>query len=75
MTREETITKYHHQFWGIMLDVSRTGATGSARSLLEEQAMRKIDACLSSLWAEFNVVQKAEKNGLPAAKPETTGRV
>jgi hypothetical protein len=52
MTRDECIQKYRHELWGIMLHLSRTGMTGAQRSLLEEQMMKKIDLCLSSIWKD-----------------------
>lgn len=59
MSPDEYVVKYKHQFWGIMLDVSRTGATGSIRAKLEDLAMAKIEAALKALVVEA----QADRNG------------
>ena len=53
MTQEDFVARYHHALWGIMLDVSRTGLTGSQRSILEHHAMVKIDSCLGEIYREM----------------------
>lgn len=52
MTQDECIRRFHHQLWGVMLDASRSVATGAAKSLLEDQLMRKVDACIGQIWSE-----------------------
>jgi hypothetical protein len=70
MTREECIRKYHHQLWGIMLECSRYKGDCAARSMLEEQLMAKIDACIAKIWSEFNKEAPLENNRHQApAKP------
>lgn len=52
MTRDECIHKFKHQLWGLMLDVSRSGSRGAERSLLEDQAMRKIEAMIGAIYSD-----------------------
>lgn len=65
MTREECIAKFHHQLWGIMLDMGRFKGDSAARSMLEEQLMKKIDAAIGAIW------DKANENNKPRIAQET----
>lgn len=65
MTRDECINRFHHQLFGIMLDLSRSGLTGAARSMLEDQAMQKIDALIAAIWTESQPRDVRSNNKTP----------
>jgi hypothetical protein len=64
MTKDECIARFHHQLWGVLLDVSRTGAKGGERAALEDVAMRKIDQVIGAI---YDGCQPAPVNGKPVA--------
>lgn len=76
MTKDECINRFKHTLWGVMLDVCRTGTTGSHRAALEDKAMAKIDAVIGAIWEEFHKKVETPKeqvkspNGQPA-QPKT----
>jgi len=70
MTREECIQKFHHTLWGIMLEMGRFRGDCAARSLLEDQLMRKIDTIIGLIWSEFNKV--AHENNRPRSPENPT---
>jgi hypothetical protein len=61
MTREECLAKYHHQAWGIMLDCSRFGGSGAARSIMEDQSMRKLDNLIRAIYDDLSPKPAPEK--------------
>lgn len=61
MTRDAFIERYRHEIGGMILDAATAGLHGEALSVFTRNILRKVDAVLAKMHADFATPTNGQK--------------